>query len=61
MKLDADLLKAIDEVLDPIVERDPAKTQSARADASLTAASRRAARRRARVSAGRSAPELEEL
>ncbi len=26
--LEADLLKAIDEVLDPIVERDPAKTQS---------------------------------
>ena len=28
VKLDADLLKAIDEVLDPVVERDPAKTQS---------------------------------
>jgi aryl-alcohol dehydrogenase-like predicted oxidoreductase len=28
VKLDADLLKAIDDVLDPIVERDPAKTQS---------------------------------
>jgi aryl-alcohol dehydrogenase-like predicted oxidoreductase len=28
VKLDADLLKAIDEVLDPIVERDPAKTVS---------------------------------
>jgi aryl-alcohol dehydrogenase-like predicted oxidoreductase len=28
VKLDADLLKAIDGVLDPIVERDPAKTQS---------------------------------
>jgi aryl-alcohol dehydrogenase-like predicted oxidoreductase len=28
VKLDADLLKAIDEVLDPIVERDPARTQS---------------------------------
>jgi aryl-alcohol dehydrogenase-like predicted oxidoreductase len=28
VKLDADLLKAIDEVLDPIVERDPAKTES---------------------------------
>ena len=28
MKLDADLLKAIDEALDPIVERDPAKTVS---------------------------------
>jgi aryl-alcohol dehydrogenase-like predicted oxidoreductase len=27
-RLDASLLKAIDEVLDPIVERDPAKTQS---------------------------------
>jgi len=27
-KLDADLLKAIDEVLDPIVERDPARTES---------------------------------
>ena len=26
VKLDADLLKAIDEVLDPVVERDPAKT-----------------------------------
>jgi aryl-alcohol dehydrogenase-like predicted oxidoreductase len=28
IKLDADLLKAIDEVLDPIVERDPARTAS---------------------------------
>ena len=28
VKLDADLLKAIDEALDPIVERDPAKTVS---------------------------------
>jgi aryl-alcohol dehydrogenase-like predicted oxidoreductase len=28
VKLDADLLKAIDEVLDPIVERDPGKTVS---------------------------------
>ncbi|MEE6260498.1 aldo/keto reductase family protein [Plantactinospora sonchi] len=28
VKLDAELLKAIDEVIDPIVERDPAKTQS---------------------------------
>lgn len=28
VKLDADLLKAIDEILDPIVERDPARTQS---------------------------------
>jgi voltage-dependent potassium channel beta subunit len=28
VKLDADLLKAIDEALDPIVERDPAKTES---------------------------------
>ncbi|MEO3746033.1 aldo/keto reductase family protein [Plantactinospora sp. B5E13] len=28
VKLDAELLKAIDEILDPIVERDPAKTQS---------------------------------
>jgi aryl-alcohol dehydrogenase-like predicted oxidoreductase len=28
VKLDADLLKAIDEVVDPIVERDPAKTES---------------------------------
>jgi len=28
VKLDADLLKAIDEVVEPIVERDPAKTQS---------------------------------
>ncbi|MEV4759195.1 aldo/keto reductase family protein [Micromonospora sp. NPDC049559] len=28
VKLDADLLKAIDEVVGPIVERDPAKTQS---------------------------------
>ncbi|GAA0809191.1 aldo/keto reductase family protein [Spirilliplanes yamanashiensis] len=27
-KLDADLLKAIDDVLDPIVERDPARTES---------------------------------
>jgi voltage-dependent potassium channel beta subunit len=28
VKLDADLLKAIDEVLDPVIERDPAKTES---------------------------------
>jgi aryl-alcohol dehydrogenase-like predicted oxidoreductase len=28
VRLDADLLKAIDEVVDPIAERDPAKTQS---------------------------------
>ena len=28
MKLDADLLKAIDDVVEPIVERDPAKTAS---------------------------------
>ncbi|GIH18740.1 aldo/keto reductase [Rugosimonospora africana] len=28
VKLDAELLKAIDEILDPIVERDPAKTES---------------------------------
>jgi aryl-alcohol dehydrogenase-like predicted oxidoreductase len=28
VKLDADLLKAIDEVMDPIVERDPARTTS---------------------------------
>src|SRR2546423_995377 len=28
VKLDADLLKAIDEALDPIVERDPARTES---------------------------------
>jgi aryl-alcohol dehydrogenase-like predicted oxidoreductase len=28
VRLDADLLKAIDDVLDPIVERDPAKTKS---------------------------------
>jgi len=28
MKLDADVLKAIDEAVDPIVERDPAKTES---------------------------------
>ena len=28
VKLDSDLLKAIDEILDPIVERDPAKTKS---------------------------------
>jgi voltage-dependent potassium channel beta subunit len=28
VKLDTDVLKAIDEVLDPIVERDPAKTES---------------------------------
>ena len=27
VKLDADLLAAIDEILDPIIERDPAKTQ----------------------------------
>ena len=27
--LDADALTAIDEVIDPVVERDPAKTQSA--------------------------------
>jgi len=30
VKLDADLLKAIDDVMDPIVERDPAKTVSPR-------------------------------
>ncbi len=30
VKLDADLLKAIDDVMDPIVERDPAKTFSPR-------------------------------
>ena len=28
VKLDADLLKAIDEIVDPIVERDPARTES---------------------------------
>jgi aryl-alcohol dehydrogenase-like predicted oxidoreductase len=28
IKLDADLLKAIDDIVDPIVERDPAKTES---------------------------------
>ena len=28
VKLDADLIKAIDEALDPIVERDPTKTES---------------------------------
>ena len=28
MKLDADLLKAIDEIVDPVTERDPAKTES---------------------------------
>jgi aryl-alcohol dehydrogenase-like predicted oxidoreductase len=28
VKLDADLMKAIDEIVDPVVERDPAKTQS---------------------------------
>jgi aryl-alcohol dehydrogenase-like predicted oxidoreductase len=28
VRLDADLLKAIDEAIDPVVERDPAKTQS---------------------------------
>ena len=28
VRLDADLLKAIDEILDPIVERDPARTES---------------------------------
>ena len=28
VKLDADLLKAIDEVVEPVVERDPAKTVS---------------------------------
>ncbi|MER7166028.1 aldo/keto reductase family protein [Micromonospora sp. NPDC000207] len=28
VKLDADLLKAIDEIVDPITERDPAKTES---------------------------------
>jgi aryl-alcohol dehydrogenase-like predicted oxidoreductase len=27
-KLDADVLKRIDEILDPVVERDPAKTRS---------------------------------
>ena len=30
MTLDAAALKAIDEVIDPVVERDPAKTQSPR-------------------------------
>jgi len=30
VRLDADLLAAIDEVVDPVVERDPAKTQSPR-------------------------------
>jgi aryl-alcohol dehydrogenase-like predicted oxidoreductase len=30
IQLDADLMKAIDDVLDPIVERDPARTQSPR-------------------------------
>ncbi len=33
VKLDADLLKAIDEIVGPIVERDPAKTTSARPSA----------------------------
>jgi aryl-alcohol dehydrogenase-like predicted oxidoreductase len=28
VRLDGDLLKAIDEILEPIVERDPAKTES---------------------------------
>jgi len=28
VKLDADVLKAIDEIVDPIVERDPARTES---------------------------------
>ena len=28
VKLDADLMKAIDEIVDPVVERDPGKTQS---------------------------------
>jgi aryl-alcohol dehydrogenase-like predicted oxidoreductase len=28
VRLDADLMKAIDAVLDPVAERDPAKTQS---------------------------------
>jgi hypothetical protein len=28
VKLDADLLKAIDEIVEPVVERDPAKTES---------------------------------
>jgi len=28
VRLDADLLKAIDEIVEPIVERDPAKTES---------------------------------
>jgi len=28
VKLDADLLKAIDEILEPVIERDPAKTES---------------------------------
>lgn len=28
VKLDAGLLKAIDEIIDPIVERDPARTES---------------------------------
>jgi aryl-alcohol dehydrogenase-like predicted oxidoreductase len=28
VRLDADLLKAIDEAIDPIVERDPARTES---------------------------------
>ena len=28
VKLDADLMKAIDEIVDPVTERDPAKTAS---------------------------------
>jgi aryl-alcohol dehydrogenase-like predicted oxidoreductase len=28
VRLDADVLKKIDEILDPVVERDPAKTRS---------------------------------
>jgi len=30
VRLDADLLKSIDEALDPVIERDPARTESPR-------------------------------
>ena len=55
--LDAAALKAIDEVLDPVVERDPAKTQSPRTPGLLSSSRRRGRRRlsgSARAAAGRS-------
>ena len=59
VRLDADLLKQIDEMLDPVVERDPAKTQSPprrgqRPDADERLSPARAARVRARAGAGSS-------